>query len=52
MGLCPVVIPEPFWVIRGNKVRCVDCGQTFKTYLKYSNHWSTKHSKHKSLDTE
>lgn len=36
-------MPEPQYIIRGNRVRCKFCGATFKTRAKYVAHFSKRH---------
>lgn len=36
-------MPEPEYVIRGNRVRCKYCGAMFKTRAKYISHFSNRH---------
>lgn len=38
------MIPEPFWVVKGNKVKCPVCDLPLKTYVKYRNHYIRRHS--------
>lgn len=36
-------VPEPEWVIRGNRVKCTYCGLPLKTTAKYIAHFRKRH---------
>jgi hypothetical protein len=38
-----LVIPDPEYVIRGNRVKCLYCGLKLKTSYAYSNHFMKRH---------
>lgn len=42
--LLPANVPEPEYVARGNKVKCLWCGTSFKTRRKYIAHYNRRHS--------
>lgn len=41
--LLPDSVPEPEYVIRGNRVKCTWCGAKLKTRVKYVNHFIRRH---------
>jgi len=36
-------VPEPIWIIRGNRVQCAYCGLKLKTTQKYISHFLRRH---------
>ena len=41
--LLPANVPEPEYVARGNKVKCLWCGARYKTRRKYTDHYIRRH---------
>lgn len=41
--LIPINVPEPEYIIRGNKVKCPWCPHKFKTRTKYISHFVRSH---------
>lgn len=39
----PVEVPEPDWIIKGNRVGCKYCGLKLKTRAKYVSHFMKRH---------
>lgn len=44
IALLPVHVPEPEYIAKGNKVKCLWCGARFKTRRKYIAHYNRRHS--------
>jgi len=45
LSLLPDGVPDPQYIAKGNKVRCMWCGATYKTRAKYVSHWHRSHDR-------